>query len=59
MRSGEYCIDWKITAKNLRVAESYLKAICSMPLPESNMILMRELECAQFSVTLDVEERKS
>jgi hypothetical protein len=59
MRPGEHRIDWKTIAKNLQVAESYLKAICSIPLPESNMISMRELECAKFSVALDAEEGRS
>jgi hypothetical protein len=52
-KPGDCPTDWARTAANLKVSESYLKAICRIPLPTSNMISMTSLERAKWSVSLD------
>lgn len=47
-------VNWAATAADLKVGESYLKAICRIPLPEnSNLIPLRDLERAIWSVSLE------
>jgi hypothetical protein len=58
-KPGECPTDWKATANNLKVSESYLKAIDRIPLPASNMIAMSSFERAKWSVSLDwVDEQE-
>jgi hypothetical protein len=40
--------------KNLKVGEDYLKALCKIPLPRSNMIALSDLEEARWRVSLDL-----
>lgn len=42
--SYDYPVDWSSTARNLKVGEEYLKALCKIPLPKSNMIALSVLE---------------
>jgi hypothetical protein len=58
-KSGDCPTAWKVTADNLKVSESYLKAICRISLPASNMMEMSSLERAKRSVSLDwVDEQE-
>jgi hypothetical protein len=58
-KPGDCPTAWKATADNLKVSESYLKAICKISLPASNMIGMSSLERAKRSVNLDwVDEQE-
>jgi hypothetical protein len=47
-------VDWSSTARNLKVGEEYLKALCKIPLPKSNMIALSVLEEARWRVSLDL-----
>jgi hypothetical protein len=51
-KSYECPVDWGSTARNLKVGEEYLKALCKIPLPRSNMIALSDLEEAPLSVTI-------
>jgi hypothetical protein len=53
-KSWECPVDWESTARNLKVGEAYLKALCKIPLPKSNMIALSDLEEARWRVSLDL-----
>jgi hypothetical protein len=52
-RQGECPLNWKATAENLKVSESYLSAICRIPMPRSYEIPWSEYERAKLIVSLD------
>lgn len=58
-KTWECPVDWESTARNLKVGEAYLKALCKIPLPKSGMIALSDLEEARRRVSLDLMWRLS
>jgi hypothetical protein len=52
-KPGATSINWKALAEDIKVSETYLKALCTMPLRKtSNKIAMSKIQRAMWSVNL-------
>jgi hypothetical protein len=54
-RPGECPLKWGLTARNLKVSETYLRTICRIPIPRSYEIPWSKYGRAKLIVSLDEE----
>jgi hypothetical protein len=52
-KPGATPVNWKALAEDVKVSQTYLKALCTMPLPKkSNEIPMSKIQRAMWQVNL-------